>query len=106
MPTEPELRLVVAHLAVLRAELADAPDHERLLTEAEAHLREATARGLAEGLWIEAAQRAAIARFGRVQAVANAARGTLQEPVLHDARDGLPQLASTSLPGLLDWRCS
>jgi HAAS len=97
MPTEPELPLVVAYLAVLHAELAGEADAERMLGEAEAHLREATSRGLADGLSVDAAQRAAIARFGHVQTVANAVRGLTREPVTFDARRGLSAAAIDEL---------
>jgi hypothetical protein len=97
MSTEPELPLVIAYLAVLHAELADEPDAERMLGEADAHLREATARALADGVSIDEAQRAAIARFGRVQTVADAVRGVIREPVVFDARNGLPAAAIDEL---------
>jgi hypothetical protein len=93
MPAEPELPLVVAYLGVLRTELSDDTDVDCLLDEAEAHLRESTARGLADGLPIEAAQRAALARFGRIQTVADAVRGATRQPLMYDARDGLPKAA-------------
>ncbi|MDQ6947172.1 MAG: permease prefix domain 1-containing protein, partial [Actinomycetota bacterium] len=43
-----------------------------MLAEAEAHLRDATAEGLARGLTQAEAERQAVARFGPVQSVATA----------------------------------
>jgi hypothetical protein len=55
-----------------------------LLSEAEAHLRDATAEGLARGLSLAEAERQAVTRFGPVRTVADAEarRHTLSLPAL------------------------
>lgn len=59
------------YLAQLRADLP-ARDTERILAEAEDHLRETVAAGLAVGLTETEAQEAAISSFGSVRAVVRA----------------------------------
>jgi hypothetical protein len=59
------------YLAQLRAELP-ARDTDRILAEAEDHLRETVATGLAVGLTEAEAQEAAISSFGSVRAVVRA----------------------------------
>lgn len=59
------------YLAQLRASLRTR-DADRILTEAEDHLRETVAAGLAAGLTEREAQEAAISAFGSVTAVARA----------------------------------
>ena len=63
--------LVEAYLAELRARLR-APDAELVLAEAEDHLRESVAAGLAIGMSEREAQEAAISAFGPVRAVVRA----------------------------------
>ena len=58
------------YLAQLRASLRGSPERaERILAEAEDHLRSSAANGLAAGMSEREAQEAAIAAFGRVPAV-------------------------------------
>ena len=63
--------LVEAYLAELRTRLR-APDAELVLAEAEDHLRESVAAGLAIGMSEREAQEAAISAFGPVRAVVRA----------------------------------
>jgi hypothetical protein len=63
--------LIEAYLADLRARLRT-PDAELVLAEAEDHLRESVAAGLAIGMSERAAQQAAISAFGSVRAVVRA----------------------------------
>lgn len=67
--------LVGAYLAELRAKL-HVPAAELVLAEAEDHLRESVAAGLAIGMTEAAAQEAAISAFGPVRAVVRAHRRT------------------------------
>jgi hypothetical protein len=97
MSNEPQLRLLIGYLATLRAQLGLMPDAERFLTEAEAHLYEAIVCGVADGLSLQDAQRAAIARFGDVRTVADAALGQTPQPLVFDVRDGLTQAAIDAL---------
>jgi hypothetical protein len=65
--------LIGQYLAELRASLRVAPDEAELIAaEAEAHLREAAAAGLAAGMTGREAQEAAISAFGSVRAVVRA----------------------------------
>jgi len=68
--TEP----IARYLNQLRASLRT-PEASRILAEAEDHLREATAAGLAAGLTEREAQQAAISSFGSVRAVVRAHQG-------------------------------
>ncbi len=62
---------VDAYLDRLLASLRGRPgDVRRILSEAETHLRDAAAEGVASGLSPDEAERAAVARFGPVAAVA------------------------------------
>jgi hypothetical protein len=63
--------LVAAYLADLRARLR-APDADLVIAEAEDHLRESVAAGVAIGMTERAAQEAAISAFGSVRAVVRA----------------------------------
>ena len=63
--------LIGAYLGELRARLR-APDAELVLAEAEDHLRESVAAGLAIGMSEREAQEAAISAFGPVRAVVRA----------------------------------
>jgi hypothetical protein len=63
--------LIEAYLGELRAKLRT-PDAELVLAEAEDHLRESAAAGLAIGMSEREAQEAAISAFGPVRAVARA----------------------------------
>ena len=63
--------LVEAYLAELRTRLR-APDAELVLAEAEDHLRESVAAGIAIGMSEREAQEAAISAFGPVRAVVRA----------------------------------
>ncbi|HMD91912.1 MAG TPA: hypothetical protein VKG80_04650 [Trebonia sp.] len=63
--------LIEAYLGELRAKLR-APDAELVLAEAEDHLRESVAAGLAIGMSEREAQEAAISAFGSVRAVVRA----------------------------------
>ena len=67
--------LIGAYLAELRAKLHVA-DADLVLAEAEDHLRESVAAGLAIGMTETAAQEAAISAFGPVRAVVRAHRRT------------------------------
>jgi len=63
------------YLAQLRAGLRGSPERaERILAEAEDHLRSSAANGLAAGMSEREAQEAAIAAFGRVPAVVRSHR--------------------------------
>jgi hypothetical protein len=90
---EPELPLIEAYLGALHAELAHEPERERIVAEAEDHLRESVKGGLASGLSAEAAQREAIRRFGSPAAVATALLQARGKPRVFDARGGLPEPA-------------
>lgn len=60
-----ESNLITAYLATLREELGVSPRwRDRILQEAEEHLRDGAAQAALEGLTAEEAQRAVIARFG------------------------------------------
>jgi hypothetical protein len=88
---ELEFPLVEAYLGTFQAELGErTPGRERILAEAEDHLRTATAHALADGLSLEAAQRWAIARFGPPDVVAAAFLRIYGLPRVFDARGGLP----------------
>jgi hypothetical protein len=63
--------LVAAYLADLRARLRT-PDADLVIAEAEDHLRESVAAGVAIGMTERAAQEAAISAFGSVRAVVRA----------------------------------
>jgi hypothetical protein len=63
--------LVVAYLADLRARLRT-PDADLVIAEAEDHLRESVAAGVAIGMTEREAQEAAISAFGPVRAVVRA----------------------------------
>ena len=86
--TEP----IARYLNQLRASLRT-PEANRILAEAEDHLREATAAGLAAGLTEREAQEAAISSFGPVRAVARA----------HQGRRGRAAALMTSA-GLTAWK--
>jgi hypothetical protein len=65
--------LVVAYLAQVRGKLR-APDADLVIAEAEDHLRESVAAGVAIGMTEREAQEAAISAFGSVGAVVRAHR--------------------------------
>ena len=67
--------LITAYLGELRARLRT-PDAELVLAEAEDHLRESVAAGLAIGMSEREAQEAAISSFGSVRAVVRAHNGS------------------------------
>jgi hypothetical protein len=73
--------LIERYLAELRARLRT-PDTVLVLAEAEDHLREAVAAGLAIGMSEREAQEAAISAFGSVQAVVRAHRVRYGKAVL------------------------
>ncbi|HEX4256768.1 MAG TPA: permease prefix domain 1-containing protein [Streptosporangiaceae bacterium] len=74
------------YLDQLYAKLHTTPRQgRRILAEAEDHLREATAAGIAAGLTEPEAQRAAIASFGSVRAVARAHTRRLPPPAVFGA---------------------
>jgi hypothetical protein len=66
-----DVDLIAVYLGELRAKLR-APNAELVLAEAEDHLREAVAAGLAIGMSQREAQEAAISSFGSVRAVVRA----------------------------------
>jgi hypothetical protein len=85
--------LITGYLDQLRAGLrVPAPEAELILAEAEDHLRETAAAGLAIGMTEREAQEAAISSFGPVRAVVRA----------HHARRGW--LAAVAEAGLAAWK--
>jgi hypothetical protein len=88
---EPQFHLIEAYLGTLHASLGErTPGRERIVSEAEDHLRAATAQAMADGMSVEVAQRQAIARFGAPDAVAAAFLRIYGLPRVFDARGGLP----------------
>jgi len=73
------------------------PDRERLLAEVEDHLRSAVDAAVATGRDMEGAAHEAIRRFGSPAEVAAALEAALFEPLIFDARDGLPAAALDEL---------
>jgi hypothetical protein len=93
---EPSFPLIEAYLGVLHAYLGEqTPGRERILTEAEDHLRTAAEQAIADGLTVDEAQRQAVERFGPAQTVAAAFLDAYALPRVFDARHGLsgPALA-------------
>jgi hypothetical protein len=95
---DPRLWLIEAYLGALYAALGERiPGRERILWEVEVHLREAAAEALARGASLEAAQRAAIGRFGSAELVANEFLRSLGLPRVLDVRSGLSEPAVQAL---------
>ena len=82
--TSPAVRDIDEYLDLLFTRLRTTPrEARRILAEAEDHLREAVADGLAAGMTEREAHQAAISSFGSVRAVARA----------HNARHRFPEVA-------------
>jgi hypothetical protein len=94
---EPDLPLLEAYLGALHAELAAEPLRERVVSEAEDHLRETIAQRLAAGASRTEAQQQAIERFGSAPTVAAAFLRLRGQPRVFDARRGLPEPALEEL---------
>ena len=85
----------LGHLAALLG--PSLPDRQRLLAEVEDHLRSAVEAAAADGGDAERAMREAIRRFGTPAEVARALEAALFEPLVFDARNGLPAAALDEL---------
>jgi hypothetical protein len=99
---------IAAYLAELRRLLRGSPrDNARLLSEVEAHLRDAAASARAEGLSAEDGADVAIARVGPAARIASEAAAQVRSPSLavrlgaHTVRLGALLLVALGLNGLL-----
>jgi hypothetical protein len=85
--SDPNLPLLDAYLADLRAYLGDATRAvSEILAEADDHVREAIGHALGSGHSLELAQRLAIERFGPAETVALAFLRVYAQPRVFDAR--------------------